>query len=120
MDNQLAKTLMFEVVKIIFTAAGTFIVYLGYKLFQSGLFTESGEINASFGDKNIAIKKAAPGTFFVLFGAIIILLNIQRASLDDTTKTIEAEGEIHDQRHADSIMKFLENKKIKLDTTTLK
>jgi hypothetical protein len=66
----------------VFTVSGTFCVYLGYKLFVKGLFNEAGDLTASSGNKKLIIKKAAPGTFFALFGAIIISINVYRASYD--------------------------------------
>jgi hypothetical protein len=84
MHDQTIQLIIFATLKLTFTLAGTFIIYLGYNLFLKGLFTESGEINASFGDKSIAVKKAAPGTFFALFGAVIIFINVFNAHYGST------------------------------------
>ena len=60
--------------KITALLCGVFICFLGYKLFLKGVFNESGDIDAKWNDKGIIIKKAAPGTFFALFGAIVIAI----------------------------------------------
>jgi hypothetical protein len=62
--------------KIITVIIGFIIVYWGYSLFKKGIFSESGNLIATWGSKSLLLKKAAPGTFFSLFGVIIILLAI--------------------------------------------
>ncbi|WP_206512315.1 hypothetical protein [Colwellia sp. Arc7-635] len=37
---------------------------------------DAGSAEGSFGDNKIIVKKAAPGTFFALFGAIVICVTI--------------------------------------------
>jgi len=62
--------------KISCLIVGLTIIYLGYLLFVKGIFNESGDIDANFKNYKLTVKKAAPGTFFVLFGAIIIGFSI--------------------------------------------
>ncbi len=50
--------------------------YLGYRLFISGVYEKAGELKAAWGDNRLILKQAAPGTFFSLFGAIIILITL--------------------------------------------
>jgi hypothetical protein len=52
--------------------AGCLLVTLGYKLFVKGVFNESGDVEGSWRDYKLIVRKAAPGTYFVLFGSIII------------------------------------------------
>jgi hypothetical protein len=54
---------------------------MGYKLFMAGVWgpkhgdsVSAGEVTGQFGDNKILIKKAAPGTFFVVLGAIVLML----------------------------------------------
>ncbi len=49
---------------------------MGYRLFMAGIWGKAGDLDAQFGENKLLLKKAAPGTFFVLFGAIIIALTI--------------------------------------------
>lgn len=62
--------------KIISLLVGAFISFLGYKLFMNGIWGEAGDVDAKFKDGSIVIRSAAPGTFFALFGAIIIGVTI--------------------------------------------
>lgn len=72
MDQYALLTFLY---KILITVSGLVIILLGYKLFVKGIFNESGDIKATWNDKSLLIKKAAPGTFFVLFGACIIAIS---------------------------------------------
>lgn len=75
MDNLSDATL--AVTYRIFTIlAGTVIVYLGYRLFVLGIFEKAGELSAKWQGKSLAIRQAAPGTFFALFGSVIICVSI--------------------------------------------
>ena len=58
--------------KVICIAAGVIIISLGYKLFVKGIFSASGDVEGRWKDLKIIISKAAPGTYFVLFGSAII------------------------------------------------
>ena len=62
--------------KIICILSGLLIIFLGYKLFIKGIFTESGEIESNWKDIKLIVKKAAPGTYFVLFGSIIVGMTV--------------------------------------------
>lgn len=64
--------------KIISLLAGTIFAYMGYRLFAAGIWGHAGEIEGEFGDNKLVLKKAAPGTFFALFGAIIISVTIYK------------------------------------------
>ena len=64
--------------KILTLFIGLAFAYMGYKLFEKGIFKESGSAEGTFGNNKILIKKAAPGTFFVIFGAIIIGISVYK------------------------------------------
>ncbi len=64
---------MYKVASLI---VGLIIVFFGYKLFLAGVFAQQGDFQANFGDNKLFLKKAAPGTFFALFGSIVIALTI--------------------------------------------
>lgn len=69
-------------------AAGALIVVLGYRLFLQGL-ASGDETDASIegGGFKLTLKKAAPGTCFALFGAVLISVMVIQGSpeLDITT-----------------------------------
>ncbi len=50
--------------------------YMGYRLFLSGLESPAGDLEASSGDRSLKLTRAAPGTFFALFGAGVIAVAI--------------------------------------------
>jgi hypothetical protein len=52
--------------------AGLIIVFLGYRLFCKGIFNESGNLEGNWKSAKIIVRKAAPGTYFVLFGSLVI------------------------------------------------
>jgi hypothetical protein len=57
---------------------GGLFAYMGYRLFIAGIWGHAGELETEFGDNKIVLKKAAPGTFFALFGAIIIAITLYK------------------------------------------
>ncbi|MFL0811617.1 MAG: hypothetical protein K6L76_14450 [Agarilytica sp.] len=72
MESDLAIILSMTAYKIISLVVGVLFSYMGYKLFMNSVWGEAGDIDSTFGDNRIVIKKAAPGTFFSIFGAIIV------------------------------------------------
>jgi hypothetical protein len=58
--------------KVICIAAGVIIISLGYRLFVKGIFSASGDVEGRWKDLKLIVRKAAPGTYFVLFGSAII------------------------------------------------
>ena len=64
--------------KIISLLVGNIFAYMGYRLFTAGIWGHAGELEAEFGDNKLVLKKAAPGTFFALFGAIIISMTLYK------------------------------------------
>lgn len=73
---QMYPVIAMTLYKIISLGIGFALCYLGYRLFMAGIWGESGDVEGSFGDNKVIVKKAAPGTFFALFGAIVIGLTI--------------------------------------------
>lgn len=64
--------------KILSLFTGVIIIFLGYLLFVKGVFHESGDFEGAFKDNKIILKKAAPGTYFVVFGSIVILMALYK------------------------------------------
>ena len=57
---------------------GLGFAYMGYRLFVQGIFTEAGELTTNWEDRSLVLRKAAPGTFFALFGTVVVCLSIWR------------------------------------------
>jgi len=64
--------------KIASLIVGAAFAYMGYRLFMSNVWGHAGEFETAFGNNKLILKKAAPGTFFALFGAIIISITIYK------------------------------------------
>jgi hypothetical protein len=61
-------------------------VYMGYRLFMAGVYEKAGDLKAAFGDKNLTLRQAAPGTFFSLFGCVILVVALINGFTIDYTK----------------------------------
>jgi hypothetical protein len=75
--------------KIVSLLVGLFFAYMGYRLFMAGVWGQAGELDAQFGNNKILLKKGAPGTFFALFGTVIVAFTIWRGLDISTTTTTE-------------------------------
>lgn len=64
------------VYKIASLLVGLSFGYLGYRLFMAGIERPAGELEASYGSETLRLGRAAPGTFFALFGAAVIAVTI--------------------------------------------
>jgi hypothetical protein len=62
--------------KAVSLLVGLLLAYMGYKLFKAGVWGEAGDVEAHFQDNKLVVKRAAPGTFFAILGAIIICFTI--------------------------------------------
>ena len=72
MDAKIILMATFTLYKIFGLIAGTVFGYLGYKLFAAGIWGDSGTLQAASKDNKLLLKGAAPGTFFVVLGTIIV------------------------------------------------
>jgi hypothetical protein len=61
------------ILRITVTIAGIVFAYLGYRLFVLGVLSPSGDVEAIWGNNKLLLKRASPGIFFALLGAIIII-----------------------------------------------
>src|SRR5439155_20324810 len=71
--------------KTFIVITGLLIIFMGYRLFVKGIFNEAGDIKATWADRGLLIKKAAPGAFFALFGACIIAITTYKGLQFDNT-----------------------------------
>ncbi len=62
--------------RILTIIIGLIVIYFGYRLFRVGMYERAGELKAVWGNRYMAVRQAAPGTFFALFGALIIMISI--------------------------------------------
>ena len=57
---------------------GTMFSYMGYRLFVSGIWGDAGTFSAKHDNARLVLKNAAPGTFFALFGVLIVLFTVYK------------------------------------------
>lgn len=70
--------------RIIIDLAGVLSIYLGYRLFSIAM-DATGELEASTQQFKLKMQRIAPGTFFALFGAAILIAGLYNSlSLDAT------------------------------------
>jgi hypothetical protein len=76
MDTKSALVISFTIYKIAGLGVGVVFLYFGYRLFMAGLWGAAGDVEAQFRDLKILVRQAAPGTFFALFGAAIVMMTL--------------------------------------------
>lgn len=86
--NIVSTTLaMLILYKIICLFVGLSFAYMGYRLFSTdprgaaptaAPASDKADLKLRMGDNQLTLAKAAPGTFFALFGAAVISLTILR------------------------------------------
>ena len=64
--------------KIVTIFAGLAFAFMGYRLFISGIFAEAGELRTNWDNRSLVLRKAAPGTFFAMLGAVITCVSLWR------------------------------------------
>lgn len=57
---------------------GLLSLYMGYKLFISGVWGNAGDVDVKFENNRILVRRAAPGTFFAILGTIIVCFTVFR------------------------------------------
>ena len=78
MDTDTYVVLSITLYKALSLLIGTTLSYMGYKLFVSGIWGDAGTFGARHEDTQLVLKNAAPGTFFALFGALVILFTLYK------------------------------------------
>lgn len=99
MESNFAVIVSLTAYKLASLFVGLLFSFMGYKLFMSGIWGHAGEIDSKFGDNTFVIKKAAPGTFFALFGAIIVGITIWKGLEFKGLETLPAGLEINTELH---------------------
>lgn len=62
--------------KMVSLLVGGAFSYMGYRLFISGIWGNAGSLETHYENNRLVLKNAAPGTFFALFGAIIVSITL--------------------------------------------
>ncbi len=75
-DLKVWAILIVAMYKVASLLVGLGFGYMGYRLFQAGIEWSAGDLEASAGSRTFKLSRAAPGTFFALFGAAVIAATI--------------------------------------------
>ena len=76
MTTELAVILGITAYKLACLAVGSLFSALGYRLFKLGVWGNAGDLNAKFSNTTLVLKSAAPGTFFAVLGALIVVVTV--------------------------------------------
>jgi hypothetical protein len=76
MTPELAVILGITTYKFACLAVGTLFCVLGYRLFKLGIWGSAGDLDAKFNNTRLVLKSAAPGTFFAVLGAVIVVVTV--------------------------------------------
>ena len=78
MTTELAQTLGLTLYKLCCLGVGTALCYMGYRLFLQGITTSAGDLDATIQGHRVMLRRAAPGTFFAVLGAAVLVATIWR------------------------------------------
>ena len=62
--------------KVACLLTGSLFGFLGYRLFVSGIWGNAGDLDSKFKDGKLVLKNAAPGTFFAVLGAAVVIVAV--------------------------------------------
>jgi hypothetical protein len=75
---QVAELVSIGIYKIASLASGSAMCFLGYRLFVLGIVSPAGDMTAVRGKSRLVLKAAAPGTFFAVLGAVVLLATVMK------------------------------------------
>lgn len=75
METAVTTIYLFKALVIL---VGLALVYMGYKLFIKGITAPAGSFTGEVGDKKVKLVRFAPGIFFALVGAIVVVVGSTR------------------------------------------
>jgi len=97
MSEFVQTTMVVAFFRLITVLCGLGALFMGYRLFTLGVYEHAGDLKAAWGDRNLLMKQAAPGTFFALFGAAIVVSGIYAGLGIARTQEIGESGRMVEQ-----------------------
>lgn len=73
--------------KLACLTVGSVICFLGYSLFRHGAWGNAGDLDAKFRNGRLLLKSGAPGTFFAVVGAAVVIATIWHGMTFDVDLT---------------------------------
>ncbi len=102
MSDSQGLMIILVVYKVATLLAGLSLAYMGYKLFRVGIFGDSGNLEVTWADTKVVLKRAAPGTFFVVLGTIVLVTTVWRGLTAETLNNMLAADLERRQTNQDS------------------
>ena len=76
MDHETIHLLTYFGYKMACIVIGGISISLGYKLFMNGIWGNAGDLDVKFEKSNVVLRSAAPGSFFAVLGAAVLIFTI--------------------------------------------
>lgn len=76
MNEVISIVLLGVTYKLVPICAGTYVVHLGYKLFEKGFTNNSGDFEVKSDNFKVMLKRASPGLVFAILGTLIIITTV--------------------------------------------
>lgn len=73
MANSVVALLIYKIASVM---AGVFITWMGFRLFELGVFKSTTDVDATLGNSRLLLKRAAPGTIFAIIGVAVVLASV--------------------------------------------
>lgn len=67
---------MTAIYKIMTLISGVIFAYLGFRLFMADKTSDAGDLSVKYDKYMLNLKGGAPGVFFSLFGAMMIIISV--------------------------------------------
>ncbi len=84
MEIQTQIILSVTLYKTLSLLIGLAFSYMGFRIFMAGIWGDAGNLETKFENTKLVVKNAAPGTFFALFGALIVSFTIFKGMAYDS------------------------------------
>jgi hypothetical protein len=76
MEAGVAMYGIYALYKFAVLVAGVLFSYMGFRLFLADKVAAAGDLTANSGTYSLTLRGAAPGTFFCVMGAVLIVVSL--------------------------------------------
>jgi|GEM_PF-6781129 len=70
--------------KLVCLLVGAAMAWLGYRLYSKGVTANAGSLDGTAGGIRVVLTNAAPGTFFVVAGVVIVMMTVWKGITFDS------------------------------------
>lgn len=97
LESQIVWSMM--TYKLASLGVGLCSLYMGYRLFMSGVWGQAGDVDVKFQDNHLLIKRGAPGTFFAILGTIIVCATLVKGLDFDASSNAGSTPQVEHRTH---------------------